>query len=321
MNSNFALENETPTSDAAGLLILIWQKKWRVAGAMAAALIIGIAYLNVATPTYTTELRVTAAASSSNSIASRLGSLGGLAAAAGLGISSSAKAEPFDLYLDALTSRDVADRLADDPKIMQTIFRREWDASRRTWVEPGKSPVQILRSVLLIGNPPWRAPDGARLRDYLQREIVITKSSKSPITLVGYDARDADFGVYLLGKMNEQADYQVRTHALQQAMDYQAYLTSILPTVVLAEARRSLADSLTEQYEAVMMARSTVAYSANPLSAPQASIAPTKPKAIIVLAISLLLGLVIGIMLAIIDFSGVRARATASRKGKAAGAL
>lgn len=313
MSSNSALESEAPSADAANLLVLVWQKKWRVVGAMVVALLLGIAYLNIATPIYTTELRVTAAASSTNSIANRLGSLGGLAAAAGLGISSSSKAEPFDLYLDALTSREVADRLAADPRIMRTIFKREWDEARGGWHDPGKSPVQILRSVLLIGNPPWRAPDGARLRDYLQREIVITKSNKTPITLVGYDARDADFGTYLLARMNEQADYQVRSRALKQAMDYQDYLTSILPTVVLAEARRSLADSLTEQYEAVMMARSTVSYAATALSAPQASIAPTKPKAVIVLVVSLLLGLIVGILLAIIDFRGIRARVDAQR--------
>lgn len=313
MNSSPAPAADAPPLDAASLLILIWHRKWRVVSAVAVALIVGIVYLNVAKPTYTTELRVTAAASSSNSIANRLGNLGGLAAAAGLGISSSSKAEPFDLYLEALTSREVADRLASDPRIIRTIFAGEWDSAQRKWRQPGPSAVQIMRSLLLIGNPPWRAPDGARLREYLQRDIVITKSSKTPITLIGYDAKDPAFGIYLLEKMNEQADSQVRARALKQAMDYQAYLTGVLPGVALAEVRRSLADSLTEQYEAVMMARSTVSYAAVALSAPQSSVLPTKPKALIVLAVSLVIGVIIGILLAIIDFGGIKARVAAER--------
>jgi uncharacterized protein involved in exopolysaccharide biosynthesis len=312
------LDARTPLSasaepvDAVDMLITLWRRKWRVAAGMLAGLVVAIIYLNTSTPTFTTELRVTAAASTTNSIANRLGSLGGLAAAAGLGISSSSKAEPFDLYLDALTSREVADRLAQDSRIMRTLFSAEWDRERMAWRNPGPSPVARLRSLLLIGNPPWRAPNGQRLRDYLQRTIVITKSNKSPITMIGYDARDPDFGVYLLSRMNAEADSQVRRRALRQAREYQSYLASVLPGVLLAEVRRSLADALTEQYQAVMMAQSNVSYAAVTVSAPQASTAPTKPKATIVIALGLLLGAVVGIFIAVVDFGGIAARARSS---------
>jgi uncharacterized protein involved in exopolysaccharide biosynthesis len=309
LTSNDASEPAIPTTDAISILLLVWQKKWLVAACMVAAFFGGIVYLNIAIPTYTTELRVTAATSSSGSIANRLGNLGGLAAAAGLGIGSSSKAEPFDLYLEALTSRGVADKLAADQHIMTTIFSREWDDRRKAWVAPPLTTTQSVKSLLGLREKPWRPPDGARLRDYLLRELVITKNTKTPVTAVGYDARDPDFGVYLLTKLDEYADLQVRSRALQQARDYQSYLTSVLPGVLIADARRSLAESLVEQYEAVMMAQSTVSYAAVALSKPQASIGPTKPKAMIVIALSLLLGLVVGLMLAIVDFRGIAARA------------
>ena len=297
-----------PPNDAITIMLLIWQKKWLVVSCMVAAFFLGVLYLHVAVPTYTTELRVTSASSSNSSLSSRLGNLGGLAAAAGLGIGSSSKAEPFDLYLEALTSRGVADKLAADRRIMTTIFNREWDNRRQTWEAPPQTPVQIVKSLLGIGEKPWRAPDGARLRDYLQREIVITKSTKTPVTSIGYDARDPDFGVYLLSRLDEYADLQVRSRALQQARDYQAYLSKVLPDVMIADARRSLADSLVQQYEAVMMAQSTVSYAAIALSTPQASVGPTKPKALIVLALSLLLGLIVGLVIAVVDFKEIAAR-------------
>ena len=308
MTTNKLSEVAIPPTDAISILVLVWQRKWIVAACVAMAFFAGIFYLRNSTPIYTIELRVTAASSSSNSIGSRLGNLGGLAAAAGLGIGTSSNAEPFDLYLEALTSRGVADKLAADRRVMTKIFSREWDDRRQTWVAPPLTMAQTVKSVLGIGEKAWRPPDGARLRDYLQRELVIIKSAKSPVTAIGYDARDPDFGIYLLTRIDEYADLQVRTRALQQARDYQAYLASVLPGVLIADARRSLANSLVQQYEAIMMAQSSLSYAAVALSAPQASVGPTKPKTIIVIALSLLLGLVAGLVIALVDFGGIATR-------------
>lgn len=288
--------------DFSGILILVWRRKFRVLAIIAASFALGVFYLQVAQKSYATELKVTAAASSSNSIGSRLGNLGGLAAVAGLPIGGSSKAEPFDLYLEALTSRSVSDRLAKDPLIMRTIFSRDWDSDRRIWRQPLPTVTESARALLGLGNVPWRAPDGARLREYLQREIVITKNSKTPITMIGYEAVDPAFGVHLLAEMNRLADNQVRVGALQRATEFQAYLTGVLPTVGLAEVRQSLATALTQQYESVMMAKSTLAYSALALSAPQVSLAPTRPKVTIILALSLLLGVIVGLAAALVDF-------------------
>lgn len=316
MNDHIAPDADDRFPDLSSILVVVWQKKLLVGAVILASLLAGILYLWIVNPTYTVEMRVTAAASSSNSIANRLGNLGGLAAAAGLPIGGSSKAEPFDLYIEALTSREVADELARDPRIMKTIFAREWDANTGHWKSPPVSPGQWVKSLLGHGEAHWRAPDGARLRDYLQRKILVTKSAKSPITLIGYDVTDPDFGIYLLARMNQSADNDVRRRALEQANDYKAYLASVLPTVELADVRRSLADSLTQQYEAVMMARSSVPYAAAAIGAPQASLAPTKPKVAITLAICLLLGTIIGIAVAVIDFGGTFGRRHREVAGK-----
>lgn len=301
MNANFVPDTDDRTFDLAQVVHLVWQKKWLLVAITLASLLMGIAYLKLLTPTYTVELRVTAAASSSNSIANRLGNLGGLAAAAGLPIGGSTKAEPFDLYLEALTSREVADELARDQRIMTRIFAREWDAQAHRWKQPDMSIFQSVKYLLTLGDPPWRAPDGARLRDFLQRKVLVSKSAKSPITLIGIDAEDPEFGIYLLSRMNSAADTSVRKRALAQANDYKDYLASVLPTIELADVRLSLADSLTRQYEAVMMARSSVPYAAMAISHPQASLLPTKPKVAITLALFLLIGIVIGLTVAIFD--------------------
>lgn len=296
--------------DAIGMIVLVWQKKWLVAGIVLACLLAGIAFLNVTTRTYTTELKVTAAASSANSVANRLGNLGGLAAAAGLSIGGSSKAEPFEMYLEALTSRNVADALAKDQRIMTTLFARDWNPATKQWEQPSASPTELVKSFIGLADPPWRAPDGARLQNYLERRIVITKSVKSPVTIIGYDAQDPAFGVHLLQQLNLAADAEVRQRALLQANEYKAYLSNLLPTVAIADVRTSLAASLTEQYEAVMMAKSSVPYAAVALGGPKASLAPTKPKVTIVLALAVLVGTIIAVVFATVDFRGTFAKRT-----------
>jgi uncharacterized protein involved in exopolysaccharide biosynthesis len=301
LNTHPAPETAGQTPDAIGVLLVVWQKKWLVAGIVLASLLAGIVFLNLATRTYTTELKVTAAASSANSIANRLGNLGGLAAAAGLSIGGSSKAEPFEMYLEALTSRNVADTLAKDQRIMTTIFARDWDPAAKQWQQPSATPAELVKSFIGVADPPWRAPDGARLQNYLERRLVVTKSVKSPVTIIAYDAQDPAFGLHLLQQLNRAADDEVRQRALLQANEYKAYLSTLLPTVAIADVRSSLAASLTEQYEAVMMAKSSVPYAAVALGGPKASLAPTKPKVAIVLALAILLGVVIAVSIAVFD--------------------
>lgn len=286
---------------AARLLAVLWQRKLVVFAWMMVGVGLAVAYLNIARQTYSTELRVTAAASSSNAISNRLGNLGGLAAVAGLPLGGSNKAEPFDLWIEALHSRQVADVLARDPRIMRTIFEQEWDATRSAWRQPSPGVLSAVRTV--IGLPPkaWRAPDGARLQAYLQKEVVVGKNAKSPITVIGYRSEDPEFGTYLLQKLYVASDGVVRARSLAQAKDYRDYLTSVLPTVELADVRQSLASALADQYEIVMMASSSTPYAALQVGAPQASLTPTSPKVAISLLLGLLLGLFVGVAAALID--------------------
>lgn len=292
-----------PTNELVVVLAKVWQRKFVVLACILAGLLAAVVFLNVVKPTHGVEMRVTAAASSQNGIANRLGNLGGLAAIAGLPIGGSSKAEPFDLYLEALKSRELAGQLARDPRIMRTIFAKEWSARDQRWVRPAPGVAAVVKTGLGLGSPVWRAPDAARLQDYLAREILVTKNAKTPVTVVEYDAVDPQFGVYLLTAIDAAADRQIRSRALRQAVAYRAYLAETLPTVALAEVRRSLADALSEQFETIMMASSDdVPYAAVSLGTPAASVLPTKPKITIVLAVGLIAGLMLGVIAALVDF-------------------
>lgn len=285
----------------ARLLAVLWQRKLVVLAWMVVGLGVAIAYLNVARQTYSAELRVTAAASSSNAISSRLGNLGGLAAVAGLPLGGSNKAEPFDLWIEALHSRQVADVLARDPRIMQTIFETEWDPATSSFKQPEAGLLSGVRMMLGLPARTWRAPDGARLQVYLQKEVLVGKNAKSPITIIGYRAEDPEFGTYLLQQLYLASDQDVRARSLAQAKDYRDYLTTVLPTVDLADVRQSLAKALADQYEIVMMASSSAPYAALQVGAPQASLVPTSPRVAISLLLGLLLGLLVGVAAALID--------------------
>ena len=70
------------------------------------------------------------------------GGLASLGSAVGIdvgGMSGSA----FALFGEALKTQPVADALAQDPRIMRTIFSSQWDAGRQEWRDP-PSPLKAL---------------------------------------------------------------------------------------------------------------------------------------------------------------------------------
>src|SRR4051812_42947008 len=91
-----------PSLDIFDLTARLWQRKLVVGVTIIAVFALAVLYLNLTVPTYTGELKVTAASSSQPSLSSRLGNLGGLAAIAGVSVGMPSKAEPFDLYIQAL---------------------------------------------------------------------------------------------------------------------------------------------------------------------------------------------------------------------------
>lgn len=236
------------------------------------------------------------------------GAQGALAQLANLGIvSGGAQSDTdFKLYLDLLTSRKIADELAKDPSIMRTIYAGNWDDMTQSWRDvPDTRRWVILRNELYdyLGFPPqkWHAPDGESMLGFLAGTIIIEQDPRRPyMAKVTMQYADKDFAIRFLKRLHQVADNTLRQTALQRATDYIAYLTSELSKVTIAEHRLALAQSLSEQEKAAMMARSSSAFAADLFEPPWAGSYPSSPQAMTTLARTTFIGALIGSFLALL---------------------
>lgn len=270
--------------------------------AAAIGFVAAIGYLNVAKTRYTSTLRITPAASSQTGLSGTLGRLGGLASLAGVSVRQGSEgAAPFDLYLDRLTSRELAAHLARDKRIMRVAFEKEWDESTGTFQDrPGL--LRPIRNIVysLAGQqvPAWIPPGPERLQTYLEKTVAISPPGPKdpPITTLIVNTPDPAFGIHLLNALHRQADDDVRASSLKRAQQYAAHLSQKLATTEVAEHRRTLSEALLEQERAVMMATSTGPYAALPLEPASGPSKPTSPKPVPALLIGLIAGAVLGLL-------------------------
>jgi LPS O-antigen subunit length determinant protein (WzzB/FepE family) len=290
--------------DVAATLLLLLRRWPLIIGCIITALIAAVVYLHAATYRYAVTMRVAPPASSAgDGVSSRLSQLGGLAAVAGVSLPDSGGSASFKLFVEALHSRDVAEALARDPAIMHGIFRQEWDARTRTWRLPSGFIYGLSKSVKPVLGIPSRAfapPGPARLKQWLVDNIGVDQNLKTPVVTVTLMSEDPALAIYVLKQLDSTIDTMLRERALLRADEYIRYLAARLPTIALAEQRIAIAQALGEQERLKMAAGSNRAFAAEVFEHPAATDRPVLPVPSKVLAMALLLGLVVGVGLALV---------------------
>lgn len=291
------------TVDLLAFVAYLRKRIWWLAAAMLAGLLLAFAYLNVATPKYAATLRVSPAAAGGGGLGGALGQLGGIAAMAGIDVrqGSSSGASPFDLYLDTLRSRHVADLLAKDQRLMQHIFISEWDPSTGQWRERRsvlRSAYKVVKQIAGQPGPEWHPPAGGELADYLSKKVVIQapKPKEPPVTSLLYEDQDPAFAAMLLDRLSAVADDSVRQRTLVRATTYARYLENRLKVTDNVDQQRRLSEILLDQERAIMMAGSSVPFAATPSEPAVPSQRPVRPNVVTTLFVGLLVGAIVGVL-------------------------
>lgn len=273
---------------------------WMIVGGALLGFLLAVIYLRNAAYVYTAELKVSAAESRTARPAT--GSLGGLASIAGFGTTTQ-PAAPFQLYLEGLKSREVAERLARDRAVMHTIFATEWDPTRRTWRKPPSFLGGIKRSVWdVLGLPvtPWQPPGAARLQEYLGAGVVVFQSVKSPLVTISLDSPDPKFAARFLTKLDDTVDGYLREQAQARTRSNIDYLSDKLRGVTFVEQRQALFAALSDEERSAMLANSRAPFAAQAFGVATSSLAPTKPRQIPLLLGGLVAGAILGTALAVL---------------------
>jgi hypothetical protein len=310
---------DTPNDDVASDEIdlvtwgyRLWRSRWL--GLLIIAVFVGsaVAYLHSANYLYTAKLLVSPADQSGSKSGSDLASLGSLV---GVNISGQA-GSAFSMYADATISYPVAERLSRDRRIMRSVFRGQWNERLRGWREPTSAFGRLLSSTKAmfgIRQRPWHAPDAKDLKLFMESEVsVVEDKRKSAATLVFSDT-DPLFAAYFLTQINATADSFLREKALARASSYVTYLERRLGQIQVAEYRQSMAQVLGNYEKTKMMASSDASYAAEPFGGAWVSPVPTRPRPLIILALSALAGLVVWLALVLLLMPTITAFRTRAR--------
>jgi hypothetical protein len=272
-----------------------------IAAMVGICLLLAVIYLRTADYAYTASFQVVPAPGS-NRESSSLGALSTLATLTGATLES-IPVTPFRLYLEGIYTRRIATRMAADPELMHHVFADEWDAQAGRWREPtGIGRTLGKAASVLAGQTaqPWTPPDAARLQAWINTNVTVDQTPKTPIVTLSISDPDPAFAANFLTRLHVNTDAWVRDRSLERTRANIAYLNRRLPDVTQADHREAIFATLSDQQQRTMTASNPAPFAAEPFGKANASTQPTSPRQLPILVLALLFGAVAGVMLALL---------------------
>jgi uncharacterized protein involved in exopolysaccharide biosynthesis len=287
---------------------LVSKQSWRlILGCAAFGFVMAALSLQGAMYTYPVEMQVTTAQSTTSGGGSRgLSQLSGLASIANLSLPSTQSEVQFQLLIDSIRSRDLANDIAKNQDIMIALYGGEWDPISETWHEPPAGTMSGIKSWIrnLLGlapTLPWHAPNGENVQGFLSTNLQVTQDPrKTYMVTLTLTSHSRDFSIRFLNLLVKTADERLRQKALERSRTYINYLTAKLNTVTVAEHRDALTQALGEQERYAMVASSGKPFAAEVFQSPWASNLPSSPSPRQVFLIRMVLGAVGGLAFALL---------------------
>lgn len=221
------------------------------------------------------------------------------AAASLLGLTSGGSgAANSDRYQELIVSTALADRIDRTGPIYKTLYSAEWDSENNRWRPPTGILSTVKRLVSsVLGGQPWRAPDAARLASDLKRSLIFTPVGRSDLFRVTLRTENPKFAIFLLSTLNGMTDTMIREIERKRVNAYLTYLDSELPVVQNTENRTAISQLVMDEQRALMqLSANGVSYATQLMEPPTIPYQPVGLRALSVMAITGLLGLIAGLV-------------------------
>ena len=306
------------------LIIALTRGWWLIFLCVLVAVLWAIDDLHSAPLLYQAQMEVTPA-QTSTADASRLGAASGLASLAGITLPNTEGGSEFQLYLDSLQSRTIADELAKNPGLMHKVFGG-WNEATQSWPEPPPLtgwPATEKSIYDFLGYPsvPWHEPNSESLYGFINAAVKIQQDPRKTYSAkIVMTYPDPKFAVQFLTILHQTADNMLRQKAIQRTKANIAYLSDVLGKITIVEHRVAIAQALSDQEKSAMVAQSGSAYAADLFESPWASSNPVYPTPTQTLSTWAAVGAFVGGFLAWLQWS-VGNRFLAKLRRKLAAAL
>jgi hypothetical protein len=264
-------------------------------------LLIACAVIILPMPQYTvTYIAYPSTSSQDKSLGSTLSALAGPLAGF-IGSSSSSDVQPFDLYQALIVSPRLAQRVINkDPEVLRKVFYKEWDPAAKTFRPPHDAISMTMRAFnWVFGLPGWRPPDATRLANWLSENLSITAVNSTSMQQIQFSTPYPAFGIRFFKELNDEADSVIREQATRLTDAQIAYLENKLAQTQTVDYRQTILGLLSAQETTRMSINKDLPYASAVLQNSYASTLPTWPQPLILLAVAVFVGLVLGVVAAI----------------------
>lgn len=281
------LSDENPL-DLRTLIDLLWTQRRIIAISMVIVMMAFVALAFFSTPIYRSSVEFISSSSGQSglggSLFSALDSLGGLASQAGINLSDDDAVTEESLAV--LKSRELTQAFINDRNLMPKLFPKKWDEQNRRWrVEPDEQPT----------------PEQA-FRRFDEDIRTVVRDKKTGLITLQIDWRDRNEAADWANELVRRVNAEMRSRAIANAEASVGFLQRELNSTSDIGTREAINRLIETQVKQRMIANVTPDYAfrvVDRATAPDAD-DPIRPKKLVLLALSPLVGFVVGIALVLI---------------------
>jgi hypothetical protein len=283
--------------DLRDLFFTLWSGKIYIILISIISVFLASFHLQSAERKYSVEYKLKPVGETKNSPS--FSGLGGFASLAGIQLPTSTNND-FNIFKELITAPEVSEIVFKNKKIMKDIFISEWDETLNNYSEPPKSKMQIFVSnakKLLTGNIDvnYMPPNPRRLAIFIDNNIQIGEDKDTGFLKFTSETSKPELMLSIMIEATKASDKIMRQRYVDFSTEPLAFYKDKLRTARSREHREALAELISKEEQKLMFASKGKHFIAEPYINPKISLHPTAPKPKLILALSLLLGLLLGV--------------------------
>lgn len=264
--------------DLRQLLLAVWRSRRLVLALAALFGAVGAAYSFLATPWYRAEVLMVQ--SKDRGMDGLMSQFGGLASLAGLNLGGTDDAESMAV----LKSRGFAQGFIEARDLETVLLAHKWDSRNETWKGDEED---------------W--PDVRDAVDYFDKKVRrVSEDRKTGVVTLAVQWRDPVLAAEWANDLAARLNDQMRTRAIAETTENVRYLKEEIATSNLVALKQPIGKLLELELQKLMLARNNEQYSYRIVDSAKVPKKPIRPQKVANIAVSVLLGLLFGVLAAVV---------------------
>lgn len=294
-----------PADDEISLLELwqaIWQRKLTLFITTLITVSLGFGYILSLTSVYQAEvlLSPTTTQKSSGRFASLANQYSGLAGLTGISLPTHSS---LNTAIATLESRRFIQAFIQDNRLKPLLFPGQWDINTDSWKPRPETNDSWWNSWILTKNkvqPDTLEPRSEQAYRKFKSALSISVDKKTNLVNLRFNWPEPELAAKWANQLVMRINQILREQAIDKAENSIAYLNEQLKTARLDELRVLYAELIQEQTKNITLAKANTEYAFEVLDPAVAPERPIKPKRSMILLLSLIGGLILGVIIALI---------------------